>query len=477
VDDLVSGHFDDQLLAQIASRRVFIFICSQGSLDRCVNEGDWVRREIAHALQTRRHIVPLVLPGFVWPAVDALPREMADFQRHNAFEYSHNHWKLIKPKLAEMLRVKPARPSATYERDEPPPELVPPVTVPLAAPAWCEVLANAPDPSVVTDAAARERMVVTKLPWKVRDRKTGLAMLLCPAGEFMMGSPKSEVGRLDDELQQPVSISEAFYLSETEVTQDAWQRLMGDNPSRFKGGNFPVERVSWDGCQRFCRLAGLRLPTEAEWEYACRAGTQTAFSCGEKLDAALVNFRPGSDREVPSRDIERARTVECGSLPANQWGFREMHGNVWEWCEDTYAARASCTQQALTGSVGPRVLRGGGFESRAKRSRSASRDRQEPGRSFTALGFRVARSAVTGGASGVGAESSGAVVIATVVKPSTEVLSPVTLNWCEILASDPDPAVVTAPAVRARMSATKLPWRVRDRRTGIVMLLCPPGEF
>ncbi|RLS91992.1 MAG: toll/interleukin-1 receptor domain-containing protein, partial [Planctomycetota bacterium] len=105
LDGLGSGHFDDQLLTQIAARRGFIFICSEGSLDRCVNEGDWVRREIVHALKTGRHMVPFVMPLFVWPTSDALPQEMAEFQRHNSFEYSHSHWKHIKPKLAEMLRA------------------------------------------------------------------------------------------------------------------------------------------------------------------------------------------------------------------------------------------------------------------------------------------------------------------------------------------------------------------------------------
>ena len=222
-------------------------------------------------------------------------------------------------------------------------------------------------------------MTATKFPWKVRDRKTGIVMLLCPPGEFMMGSPASEAGRSDDEAQHRVTITKPFYLSETEVTQDVWQKVMGANPSMFNGASNPVEHVSWNDCQKFCQSSGLRLATESEWEYACRAGTTTAHSFGASITQRQANFGSGG-------------TVACGSLPANQWGFREMHGNVWEWCEDVYQATASSAQDAVNGnSSSNRVLRGGAWFNNTVVVRSSNRNDDSPAVADIFVGFRVAR--------------------------------------------------------------------------------------
>ena len=244
---------------------------------------------------------------------------------------------------------------------------------------WCDLVAAEPDPAVVTDAAARARMTATKLPWKVRDRNTGIVMLLCPPGEFTMGSPPSQAGRDGDEAQHSVTITKPFYLSETEVTQESWQKVMGANPSEFKGASNPVEQVSWNDCQSFCQSSGLRLATESEWEYACRAGTTTAYSFGASITQQQANF--GS-----------RGTVACGSLPANQWGFREMHGNVWEWCEDGYQATASSMQDAVNGnSSSYRVLRGGAWNNNTDGVRSSNRYGITPDNASCTIGFRVAR--------------------------------------------------------------------------------------
>ena len=243
-----------------------------------------------------------------------------------------------------------------------------------------DIVAAEPDPAVVTDAAARARMTATKLPWKVRDRKTGIVMLLCPPGEFMMGSPASEAGHSENEAQHRVTITKAFYLSETEVTQEVRQKVMGANPSGFKGASNPVEQVSWNDCQSFCQSSGLRLASESEWEYACRAGTTTAYSFGASITQQQANF--GSTKG----------SVACGSLPANQWGFREMHGNVWEWCEDGYERTASSRQDAVNGnSPTYRVLRGGSWINGASHVRSSNRHYGSSDGTGYLFGFRVAR--------------------------------------------------------------------------------------
>ena len=247
-----------------------------------------------------------------------------------------------------------------------------------AASSWYEIVAAEPDPAVVTDAEARARMTATKLPWKVRDRKTGIVLLLCPPGEFMMGSPASEAGREDDEAQHRVQITKAFYLSETEVTQESWQKVVGENPSKFQLANNPVEMVSWNDCQSFCQSSGLRLASVSEWEYACRAGTTTAYSFGTSITQQQANFSSSG-------------TVACYRLPANQWGFREMHGNGGEWCEDGYETTASSTQDAVNGnSPTNRVLRGGSWYNPCV-VRSSYRYVGAPGGTDYGIGFRVAR--------------------------------------------------------------------------------------
>ena len=249
---------------------------------------------------------------------------------------------------------------------------------PSSSTSWSfTVLEQDPDPTVVTDAAARGRMTATRLPWKIRDTATGIVMLLVPPGEFMMGSPD----RSYNETQHRVTISKAFYLSQSEIPQEVWQEVMGAKPSTFKGLQNPVQSISWDDCQTFCRATGLRLPSEAEWEYACRAGTTTPFSFGTTITPQQVNY-------------EGNEAVVCGSLPANQWGFREMHGNVLEWCQDDYHETASTTQAAVeTESGGMRVLRGGGWDYLASGCRASNRDFYAPVYQGLNVGCRFARTA------------------------------------------------------------------------------------
>jgi formylglycine-generating enzyme len=193
-------------------------------------------------------------------------------------------------------------------------------------------------------------------------------------GEFLMGSPEDEPGRFNDEAQRLVKIENGYWLADSACTQALYRAVTGESPSHFKGSDLPVERVSWRDAQAFVsRLnallsgAGFRLPSEAEWEYACRAGTTTAYSFGDRVTEEQVNFDGES-------------TVPVKSLPANAWGLHEMHGNVWEWCEDKYSDRQ-------------RVLRGGGWFACARYCRSAYRLAYEPGDRDFGIGFRLARGA------------------------------------------------------------------------------------
>jgi formylglycine-generating enzyme required for sulfatase activity len=201
----------------------------------------------------------------------------------------------------------------------------------------------------------------------------------CPPGTFTMGSPASEAERNSDEAQHQVTLTCGFWLLETPVTQSMWEGVMGSNPSHFKGSKkLPVEQVSWDDCQDYIQklnelLAGtpgspagyrFSLPTESQWEYACRAGTTTAYHFGDTLSKEQANF-----------DSAVNQTKDVGSYPANAWGLRDMHGNVWEWCLDWYGDYPGGAVTDSTGVVkgSYRVIRGGAWLIVAGHCRSAHR--------------------------------------------------------------------------------------------------------
>ncbi len=176
--------------------------------------------------------------------------------------------------------------------------------------------------------------------------------------------------------------------------------MLGDNPSRFKGENRPVETVSWDDAQRFIeRLnelvpgGGFRLPTEAEWEYACRAGTTTAFWFGDQITPEQINYNGNFPYAGGRKGTYREATVDVKALPCNGWGLYQMHGNVWEWCQDWFGDYPSETVVDPTGPAegGRRVLRGGSWFNRGRYARSANRSLVDPGCRCDFGGFRLAR--------------------------------------------------------------------------------------
>jgi formylglycine-generating enzyme required for sulfatase activity len=236
-----------------------------------------------------------------------------------------------------------------------------------------------------------------------------MRLVLIPAGKFMMGSPATEAGRSSEEgPQHGVTISKPFYMGVFEVTQEQYEQVMGKNPSNVKGATNPVERVSWDEVVEFCRKLSARtgkkvmLPTEAQWEYACRAGTTTAFHTGDALKPGQANARIPSpsvwDRIMAwlgmSSGQQTTQTTAAGSFPPNGFGLYDMHGNVLEWCsdwygEDYYANSPKTDPQGPdSGSYG--VLRGGGLSSYPQDCRSACRAMGVLDIRGINVGFRVA---------------------------------------------------------------------------------------
>ena len=224
----------------------------------------------------------------------------------------------------------------------------------------------------------------------------------CPPGTFQMGSPDTEEGRIDTETPHMVTLSQGFWMGQTEVTQEQYQKVMGTNPSTFKGDKRPVETVSWDDAVKFCKTLTetghkdgwlskdevIRLPTEAEWEYARRAGTTTAYSF------------VGSDAQIEDyawyvRNSDNT-THPVSEKKPNAWGLYDMHGNVSEWCQDWYGNYLSdpVTDPAGSSSGSDRVMRGGNWHLISDYCRSARRGRHSPGLRDNGFGFRVLRSSV-----------------------------------------------------------------------------------
>ena len=227
-----------------------------------------------------------------------------------------------------------------------------------------------------------------------------MEMLWCAPGTFTMGSPANEAGRGSNETEHNVTLTQGFWLGKHEVTQNQYEAVMGTHPRSFKGENLPVTDVSWNDATSFCkkltereRKAGrlpdgweYALPTEAQWEYACRAGTKTAYSFGDAITKKQATFG--------------RKKTSVGSNAANPWGFFDMHGNVWEWCADWYGTYPSGSVTDPTGpasgssrgrsDVGaPRICRGGSWNNTGPYLRSAEREYSAPGSLSGSLGFRV----------------------------------------------------------------------------------------
>ncbi|MGH9363402.1 MAG: formylglycine-generating enzyme family protein, partial [Thermoanaerobaculia bacterium] len=257
--------------------------------------------------------------------------------------------------------------------------------------------------SALTEArAAGTPGLVVRPPTIAIDLGSGasLELALIPPGEFTLGSPSGEPGRCDDEGPQArVRIAEPFYLGLTPVTQGQWRQVMGENPASYpESPEHPVEHVSWDNCQEFCRRLAARsgraarLPSEAEWEYACRAGSVTIYSFGD--DPALLPENAWFNANTRS-------SQPVGRKRPNGFGLHDVHGNVWEWCQDSWHPNyrgipADGSPWTEAGDEERRVLRGGSWGNGAHGLRSASRGRAYHGLRQGIFGLRVAMARAPG---------------------------------------------------------------------------------
>jgi formylglycine-generating enzyme required for sulfatase activity len=273
-------------------------------------------------------------------------------------------------------------------------------------PAWATLIEAAPNPAVVTSSTLRAAIMATGYAWRVRDTATQIEMVLIPPGTFQMGCSASGAYACnsDENPVHTVTLTNAFYMGRHEVTQAQWQARMGSNPSYFQSAssvvpaaqvpNRPVEKVSLNTVQGFLAQTGMRLPTEAEWEYAYRAGTTTAFHAmtgypqGTNDDTLVGNiawYEPNSDWQ----------THPVGGKLANGYGLHDMAGNVHEWVSDWYGSTyySSSPQNNPTGPASGsfRVVRGGSWGNTPNDLRASDRFSDTPGHASGFVGFRVAR--------------------------------------------------------------------------------------
>lgn len=502
VDDLRTGHFDEALLGQIEASGNFLVILTPQCLDRCRDSEDWFRREIAHAIKHQKNVIPLIMPGFRFPASEEIPEDLRPLRVHHGVSYSHEFFAAMMTKIVGYLGgVQPiqgendnlteddsAQPVVESDAGEPTERAVTPEPPPQTAtsyplrnwlviaglaalflfgvvlylmPASGTVKIELSDPQAKVEVevdgktihttgldrplrlpAGEHHLVVAgqdfktvrhtfrvrrgmedllpvelvRNPVKPVTNSIGMKLVLVPQGEFLMGASHDEEDAQPEERpQHSVRITKPFYLGVYEVTQGEFEQVMETNPSFFQAEGegasqvagqetlrFPVENVSWDEAVEFCRRLSdrldeksarrvYRLPTEAEWEYACRGGTTTPFSFGDQLDGREANCNGNEPygTSVKGPALRRTRTV--GEYAANAFGLYDMHGNVWEWCATEYGPYAAETTvvPAVTTSMSYRVYRGGSWRINAGQCRSAHRRGSTPDYRLTGLGFRV----------------------------------------------------------------------------------------
>ena len=239
-----------------------------------------------------------------------------------------------------------------------------------------------------------------KVPPKHFTNSIGMKFAWIPPGSFVMGSPQAEKQRNDSETQHKVTLTKGFYMGVHLVTQEQWQEVMGKNPSQLTGDkNLPVDTVAWGDCQAFIKKLqekdpdkkAYRLPTEAEWEYACRAGTTTPFHFGDTISTVQANYDGNFAYGAGKKGICRGKTTPVDTFPANAWGLHDMHGNLWQWCQDWYGdyPKADVTDPKGPEKADTRVIRGGTWYFGPSLCRSARRDGFSANNRDRYYGFRL----------------------------------------------------------------------------------------
>ncbi|MHB0947313.1 MAG: formylglycine-generating enzyme family protein [Sedimentisphaerales bacterium] len=254
------------------------------------------------------------------------------------------------------------------------------------------VASKAAAPAVSTSPALTEKTIDL-------GNDVSLTLVLVPAGEFEMGSPMEELKRDGDEAQHHIKLTKPFYMGKFEVTQLQYRVIMSQNPSKVGGDKLPVENVNWyEACRFLKKLSDktgikFRLPTEAEWEYACRAGTKTAFNTGTTIDSDFANYNAKDAYADGIIGTYLDSVCEVGKYKPNAFGLYDMHGNVWEWCSDFYD-KDYYKVTPLTDPNGPqkgdgKVIRGGAWNEPAWKCRSADRNHRGEKTNQPVIGFRV----------------------------------------------------------------------------------------
>ena len=395
IDDIHDGiDFRDVIDEAVGRCEFFLTVIGPRWVSpRMMDANDFVRLEIEAALRRKIPVTPVLVDGATMPREDELPPSLHPLRFKHARTIRHG--KDFKADVLQM--VAGLHTAKKWLADRAAASGLPPVPV---APSG-----RRDDAAVV----AGERRDVSPPVLKAGDRmeillpgNVPMTFAYCPPGTFLMGSPDGEKDRQDNEQQHSVTLTKGFFAGIHQVTQAQWQAVMGTNPSYFKGDTLPVEQVSWDDAQAFCAKVkekpwhAVRLPTEAEWEYAARGGTTTPFHFGSVLNGTQANCNGSYPYGTKTTGPYMQTTTPVGNYAAkfpHPWGLTDVIGNVWEWCADWHD-EGNYVGSPKDDPRGPesgsyRVSRGGRWSSNAGYCRAASRSRFTPGDWLNFLGFRL----------------------------------------------------------------------------------------
>ena len=369
----------------VINRTTWTSVTAVDGTRRLDNPDDFVRIEIESALARDIPVIPILLEGAIMPKRMQLPESLHELARRNGTKVGydpdfHPHMNRLVKALKELLQSEESSPKSSVSQS-------------------AQVTTTLHNPSPRTN---NPQETTDKLP-EIIDIGNGVSLELVHirGGKFLMGSPEGE-GANNEKPQHEVTIPE-FGMGKYPITQAQYEAVMGNNPSKFKGDNRPVEQVSWYKAVEFCKCLSshtsreYRLATEAEWEYACRAGMTTPFHFGNRLTSEVAQCSSNFGMVIATLFV--GQTFPVGNFPANGFGLYDMHGNVWEWCQDywhdDYRGAPTNGSAWLTDNRKDtrRIKRGGSWENYPRHCRSAFRSSNSSGyRSYT-LGFRVVCSA------------------------------------------------------------------------------------